>query len=223
MSWSSPMTFVAGSILTAAQLNTYLSGNTGALRSGEISLASQAANDVIVASSATQFGRLAKGAALQALRVNAAGSGLEFATLAGLAVQIVSATTGAAASTSSSSLSDTGLTATITPTSTSNLVLVLVSQAGFRSFDVSSGTSNSTVGGDLRLLRNGSTIADILSAGGSAFPATIGYAYLDTPASIAALTYKTQYSTAAAPAMNDRTAVQSNSARSTIVLIEIAQ
>lgn len=92
MSWNSPITFVAGSILTAAQLNTYLSGNTSALRSGEIALASQAANDVIIAASATQLGRLAMGSALQALRVNAAGNGLEFASVAVKSVQTVSGT-----------------------------------------------------------------------------------------------------------------------------------
>lgn len=72
------MTFIAGSILTAAQLNTYLSGNTAALRAGELALTGQTAWDVIYASSASQLARLPIGAAQQVLRVNAAGTGIEW-------------------------------------------------------------------------------------------------------------------------------------------------
>ena len=90
MSWSGTMVFVAGSILTAAQLNTYLSGNTAALRAGEIALSGQAANDVIIALSASQLGRVAIGSAFQALRVNAGATGLEFGSVGIKSAQSVS-------------------------------------------------------------------------------------------------------------------------------------
>lgn len=52
--------------------------NTIELRGGGIAIPLQSALDVIIAISATQFGRVAVGTALQVLRVNAAGNGLEF-------------------------------------------------------------------------------------------------------------------------------------------------
>lgn len=59
MSWTSPASAVAGTVLTAAWLNTYLRDNENALRSGGLAIASQAANDFVYASSATQLARLA--------------------------------------------------------------------------------------------------------------------------------------------------------------------
>jgi hypothetical protein len=55
--------------------------NTQILRSGGIALTGQTPEDVILASSATQFKRLAMGSALQVLRVNQAGSAIEFGTV----------------------------------------------------------------------------------------------------------------------------------------------
>ena len=59
MSWTSPMTFIAGTVLTAAQLNTYVRDNTNELRAGGLAIGSQAANDFLYATSATQLARLA--------------------------------------------------------------------------------------------------------------------------------------------------------------------
>ena len=59
MAWTAPKTFVAGTVLTAAEMNTYVSDNDTALRAGGIAIASQAANDFIYASSASQLARLA--------------------------------------------------------------------------------------------------------------------------------------------------------------------
>lgn len=66
MAWTSPLVFVSGTILTAAQMNTYVSGNTAELRAGGIAIASQAAGDIHYSSSSSQFGRVA-GAAVGAV------------------------------------------------------------------------------------------------------------------------------------------------------------
>jgi len=59
MAWTAPNLWVAGAVLTAAQMNTYVSDNDSALRAGGLAIASQAANDFIYASSASQLARLA--------------------------------------------------------------------------------------------------------------------------------------------------------------------
>lgn len=60
-SWSTPLVWTTGQTVTAAQLNAYISDNTSVLRAGGIAITSQAANDLIYASSSTQFARLATG------------------------------------------------------------------------------------------------------------------------------------------------------------------
>lgn len=57
-SWTTPWTATTGKIVTAAQLNE-TRDNLTVLRTGSIAIASQAANEVIYASSATQFSRSA--------------------------------------------------------------------------------------------------------------------------------------------------------------------
>lgn len=53
-------------------------GSMATIRAGGIGIASQAALDLITASSATQFARTAVGTALQSPRINVAGNGWEF-------------------------------------------------------------------------------------------------------------------------------------------------
>lgn len=60
MAWTAPKVFIAGTILPASDLNTYLSANDTVLRTGGLALASQAVDDFIYASSTTQLGRVAK-------------------------------------------------------------------------------------------------------------------------------------------------------------------
>jgi hypothetical protein len=136
-------------------------------------------------------------------------------------VQIVQGTTSTVQTTSSSSDADTGLTATITPSSTSSRILVLVSQAGFRSYDVS-GTGNSTVFGTLKLFRGTGQIVLMGDSAGNVGVTTVSLAYVDSPATVSATTYKTTYSTGATPAANDRTQVQYKSALSVMTLVELA-
>jgi hypothetical protein len=59
MSWTSPRTWVAGELVTAALFNTHIRDNESELRTGGLALSSQATNDFLYASSATQLGRLA--------------------------------------------------------------------------------------------------------------------------------------------------------------------
>lgn len=59
MAWSAPRTWSAGELVTAAYMNQDVRDNENALRSGGIALSSQAASDIIYASSSTQFARLA--------------------------------------------------------------------------------------------------------------------------------------------------------------------
>ena len=137
---------------------------------------------------------------------------------AGSVLQVVNVTYNSSASSSSSTYADTGLTATITLSSTSSKVLVIVDQAG-----LSKQTNDANI--NLKLLRNGSDLAIIVSGAGYTSNSTPNYvgnsgiSYLDSPASISALTYKTQFASA-----NNNASVgcQTNSSVSTITLMEIA-
>lgn len=135
-------------------------------------------------------------------------------------LQVVSASTATEATNSTNVFADTGLSATITPQSTTSTVLVLVNQNGCNK---RSGNSTSHI--VLRLLRGASEIATLDSGGGytgtssDLFFGGVGAAYLDSPATTSATTYKTQF-------RNNPNAygvqVQANSSRSTITLMEIS-
>lgn len=81
MAWTSPRSWVASELVTASLLNTHVRDNLDALRAGGIAMSSQAALDFLYASSATQFARLAVGAALTIPRVNAGATAYEFVRL----------------------------------------------------------------------------------------------------------------------------------------------
>lgn len=57
MAWTAPRTWVAGELVTAALMNTHVRDNLTELRAGGIAIASQGANEIIRASSSTQFAR----------------------------------------------------------------------------------------------------------------------------------------------------------------------
>jgi hypothetical protein len=59
MPWTAPKTYVAGAILTAAEKNTYERDNMIMLRAGGFALAGQQANDLMRASGADQWTRIA--------------------------------------------------------------------------------------------------------------------------------------------------------------------
>ena len=112
----------------------------------------------------------------------------------GKVLQVIMASTSTEVTTSSTSYSDTGLTATITPSSATSKVLVLVSQNGLY---ISAG--NTTSAGRLKLVRTSTDIAQITTrASGDnntiqRFGDTVSIAYLDTPATTSATTYKTTF------------------------------
>ena len=67
MAWSTPKSWTTGYKVLASDMNTFLSDNDSALRSGGIAITSQAAGDVLYASSSTQLARLAIGTANKVL------------------------------------------------------------------------------------------------------------------------------------------------------------
>jgi len=139
---------------------------------------------------------------------------------AGKVLQVVNATTTTTVSSSTSTLVDTNLTASITPSSASNKVLVIVHQNGIVK---TAGNSNNDL--KLVLIRGATSISDI--AFGSLYTATaitlngqtLSTAYLDSPATTSATTYKTQFSNPDGAAASK---VQGSSEMSTIILMEIA-
>jgi 3-deoxy-D-arabino-heptulosonate 7-phosphate (DAHP) synthase len=109
-------------------------------------------------------------------------------------LQVVQATYAVETDSSSATMADTGLTATITPSSTSSKVLVIVNQAGVQKTAGNSGNAVS-----LRILRGATSIHQFASGVGytATALATMSAAsatYLDSPATVSATTYKTQFS-----------------------------
>ena len=134
-------------------------------------------------------------------------------------LQVVTGTTAAQTSRSLTSYVDTTLTATITPTSTSSKILVFVNHP---SCEKSSGNSSNAINMNLR--RNGSDISTIIRYGGATATAMtlvfgIATSYMDSPASVAALTYKTVFANEVAASV---VTVQQNSLASSIILMEIS-
>jgi hypothetical protein len=152
------------------------------------------------------------------------GGTLDRINRAGNILQVVNATYSTETTSSSSTFADTGLTATITPTSASSKILVLINQAGC-------GKSSQTQaqGFALRLLRGSTPIASLEALAGYTNTTVFNYfgassmCYLDSPATIAATTYKTQFAaTANAALVYVQLANGGNLATSTITLIEVA-
>lgn len=78
MAWTSPRTYIAGEVHSAATLNTDHRDNLIALRGGGIAIPSQSALDFVYAATASQLGRLAA-VAKKFPRLNSAGTAWEMA------------------------------------------------------------------------------------------------------------------------------------------------
>jgi len=175
----------------------------------------------IIYRNATVPTRLGIGTAGQVLAVNSGATAPEWKTLAagGKVLQVIMGSTATTASNSTTTAADTGLTATITPTLSTSKVLVLVNHQGC----YKSG-ANSQNAFNLKLLRGATTIQQI--ATNLFYNTTVGElsgsvsaAYLDSPATTSATTYKTQFYNYLAAAS---VSVQiQNVDVSTIILLEI--
>ena len=88
MAWTAPRTWVSSELVTAALMNTHVRDNDTALRAGGIAIASQAANDLIIAASATQLGRIGAVSSAMLVTDNAGVPSLSQTVPAGLAATI---------------------------------------------------------------------------------------------------------------------------------------
>jgi len=136
----------------------------------------------------------------------------------GSVLQVVNASYGVQISTTGITLTDTGLNATITPLFSTSKILVMVDQS-------SVGKANADERVKIALLRNSTQIAlltELAAYNASSQNNNIGsvtISYLDSPATISAITYKTQFSTING---TGSAIVQWNPSLSTITLMEIA-
>jgi len=78
MAWTAPRTWVSGELVTASLMNTYVRDNQTALVGGHMEIASQAAGDVLYASSSTALARLGIGAANSILHSNGSAIAWQF-------------------------------------------------------------------------------------------------------------------------------------------------
>jgi len=122
-------------------------------------------------------------------------NGLTIPTLGfGKVLQVVQGTTTLSTANNTSTYADTNLSATITPSSSSSKVLVLVNQAGCLKKGGNSGN-----GIHLQLLRGSTSICEFAKYAGYTASSSdlqignISTAYLDSPATTSATTYKTQF------------------------------
>ena len=110
---------------------------------------------------------------------------------AGSVLQVVNVTTTLSSSTTSASYVDTGLSLSITPSFTTSKILAMVTQV--------IQTDSTAAAAGFQLLRNATVASEWVSSSlGYGFNATsyntfTGVNYLDSPATISAITYKTQF------------------------------
>jgi hypothetical protein len=150
---------------------------------------------------------------------SAAATGLKWAAPAGggKVLQVVSATTTTTVTSTTTTHIDTGLTATITPSLTSSKIMILGSVNGV--FKV---TNNSGVG--IKWFRGATELAKVSQYAGYTGDSSanqvgsVGFCYLDTPATTSATTYKAQFNSS--NNSND-CEVQANNSMSTLLLLEI--
>ena len=220
----------------AADINGITAGTgiTGGGTSGTVTVtnsmatAIDAKGDLVVGTGADTFSRLAVAStAGYLLSVDSAeATGLKWAAPAGggKVLQVVSGATTSQVDSYSTTYVDTNLTATITPTSATSKILILGQQSFWTA------NHGDQAGSRARIVRNSTVINQrdnfgSIEAGrtGSnlvAFNFTWGIAYLDTPATTSATTYKTQYGNAVTP-VGWASAVNPFGTPAQIILLEI--
>ena len=148
--------------------------------------------------------------------------GLKWAAAAGggKVLQVVTGTLTGFVNTTSSSLVDTGLTVTITPTLSTSKVLVLLAANGV-------GKDNANGSSDYQLLRGATVIQKLGDNFGynnttnTNVLATISTAYLDSPATTSATTYKLQFAGVSSAKALINTYANNNNTVSVITVLEI--
>ena len=187
--------------ITAVTAGTGISGGgtSGAVTiTNSMATEITASGDMIIGTGSGTFDNLPIGSTGQVLTADTTVSPykVKWATPAGggKVLQVVAATYSTTQTTTSGTYADSSLTATITPSSASSKVLVMVDTNGIL------GTGSTNARGGLRLLR-GATVLSYISTGLAYFQGGGGssnggfgasIAYLDTPATTSATTYKTQ-------------------------------
>jgi hypothetical protein len=112
---------------------------------------------------------------------------------AGCVLQVVNATYSTQVSNSTSTYADTGLTATITPKFSTSKIFIILSHPTCQK---SSASSLNDLG--MQLVRNSTSLTEFGQGIGYTGTAlnlyfSLGYSYLDSPATTSATTYKTQF------------------------------
>jgi hypothetical protein len=212
--------------ITAVTAGTGISGGgtSGAVTiTNSMATEITAKGDLIVGTGNAAFDNLPVGTNGHILTADSSVSptGLKWAAPAGggKVLQVVMGTYATSTTNATGSFVDTGLTASITPSSATSKVLVIASQMGCRKTD-----GNSANGLELRLFRGATLI--LTFAGSLLYTASAvqnngaaSVAYLDTPATTSATTYKTQFANQGGSVSDVR--VQANNETSTIILLEI--
>lgn len=173
--------------------------------------------DMVYSSSGSTPARLGIGTTGQVVTV--AGGIPSWATPSsgGAVVQVKSMSYATATSTSSSTFTDSGLTLAITPTSASNKVLVFTTVNSILRGAVTSGVG-------LQIVRTSTAISIFeknflyTDSGGGTFVASSANAYLDSPATTSATTYKVQFRSVN---NTNSVTVQNDGCNSTLVLMEV--
>jgi len=194
-----------------------VSGNT--LDSPSHSLQHSDINDAVEALEAKLgIGASPAGSATSGYVLTAGTGGTTTWQPAGKILQVVSATTTTQVSSSSTSYADTTLSATITPSSASNKILVIVHQSTLK------GTGNNSNSVNLKLLRDSTTVWTLGSQHDTnsslQYNGVTSMAWLDSPNTTSAITYKTQFANFVAASIV-YVQINSGSSPSSITLMEV--
>jgi hypothetical protein len=178
------------------------------------------AGDLIYGTAADTVARLGIGTAGQVLQVNSGATAPEWATPAGggKVLQVVQATYSTSTTNATSTYADTGLSATITPSTSGSRILCMI----YHPMRRGGGNANNKLG--IRLVRTSTTIhqsPDLLYTDTLAAHEADGaysLAYLDSPSTTSATTYKTTF---ASVANTSAVVVQVDSRTAVMILTEI--
>jgi hypothetical protein len=179
-----------------------------------------AAGDIVVGTGSGTYDNLPIGTTAQVLTADTTVSPykVKWATAgSGAVVQVKSMSTTTAASTTSSTFQDSNLTLSITPTSASNKILVLATVNGILRAAVLSGVG-------LQIVRTSTAISIFeknlmyTDSGGGTFVASSANAYLDSPGTTSATTYKVQFRSVN---NSNSVSVQQGNEQSTLILMEV--